>query len=312
MCSFEKGQRMPGSCDFKIMRNALISGLFIFLAFSANAQEGFFSGFTLRKSFQSKTSSADPAIITFLSPEGKTSSWLLNGAIGYNILENNSAVLELSPYIEYNRNTLIEKEQNNWQIGFSSEWQPLDLLEKGWSPVFIGVVKFYDDQVKGNTSFQGNFYFTPVFKGKGLQSNYFWIPNNTSNFGNILQFSYSPHFGFENENRINTSEVESSGSIYRMVFRITATISLFPLNENLREKFELNTDLQYRNNLSESVENIGAKEYTFFTAGVNYLLFSFEEGKRVAKIGIDYTKGENPTNNFENQAFYALSLKLKL
>ena len=294
------------------MRKLLVIGLLTFQAFYANAQEGFFSGFSLRKSFQSKSAAADPAVITFLKPEGKASSWLLNAAIGYNVLQNSSAVLELSPYVEYNRNTLIEKEQNNWQLGLSSEWQPLDIFEKGWTPVLIGVIKFYDDQVHNNTSFQGNYYFTPVFKGRGLEGKYFWIPNNVSNFGNIIQFSYSPYLGFEQENRINTAEEASKGSIYRVMLRVTTKISLFPLNAALREKFELTTDYQFRSNLSESVDNIETSHYNYFTAGANFLLFSFENGKRVAKIGFDYTNGENPNNNFEKQAFYALSLKLKL
>lgn len=141
------------------MKRIIVVFCLLLIEFSAKAQSGFFNGFSLRKSFQSQSASADPAVITFLNPEGKSSSWLLNAAVGYNILENSSSVLELSPYIEYNRNTLIEKEQNNWQLGLSTEWQPLDLLEKGWTPVLIGVVKFYDDQVKGNTSFQGNLGF---------------------------------------------------------------------------------------------------------------------------------------------------------
>lgn len=294
------------------MRKLLLVGLLIILAFSANAQKGFFSVFSLRKSFQSKTTASDPALITFLKPEGKSSSWLLNAAIGYNVLQNSSAVLELSPYVEYNRNTLIDKEQNNWQLGLSSEWQPLDILEKGWTPVLIGVIKFYDDQVKNNTSFQGNLYFTPVFKPRDFQWQYFWIPNNVSNFGRFIQFSYSPYLGFEQENRINTAEEESQGSIYRVMLRVTTKISLFPLNEALREKFELTTDYQFRSNLSESVDNIETTHYNYFTAGANFLLFSLENGRRVAKIGMDYTNGENPINNFEKQAFYALSLKLKL
>ena len=294
------------------MRKLLIVGLLTFQAFYANAQEGFFSGFSLRKSFQSQSASADPAVITFLKPDGKASSWLLNAAIGYNVLQNSSAVLELSPYVEYNRNTLIDKEQNNWQLGLSSEWQPLDILEKGWTPVLVGVIKFYDDQVKNNTSFQGNYYLTPVFKGKGLEGKYFWIPNNVSNFGKIIQFSYSPYLGFEQENRINTAEEASKGSIYRVMLRVTTRISLFPLNDSLREKFELTTDYQFRSNLRESVDNIETSQYSYFIAGANFLLFSLENGRRVAKIGFDHTNGENPVNNFEKQSFYALSLKLKL
>ena len=38
------------------------------------------------------------------------------------------------------------------------------------------------------------------------------------------------------------------------------------------------------------------------TAGFNYNFWTDDVRKRSAKIGIDYTKGENPTKNFEQQS----------
>lgn len=94
----------------------------------------------------------------------------------------------MDPYIEYHKNTLIDKTQDNWQAGVSSEWQSNDMSRSSWSPIFITAVKYNEDKVKKNTSFQGNIYFTPLFKNKGNKPEYFWIPNNTTDFGKVFSF----------------------------------------------------------------------------------------------------------------------------
>ncbi|AEE48798.1 hypothetical protein [Haliscomenobacter hydrossis] len=288
--------------------------IFFFTAFTVSTfcQSKFIDKFTLRQSFQSKNDKAEPAVFTFTKPKDKDESWLLNAAIGYNLLSSKKSVLTLDPYFEYYKNTLIDKIQDNWQAGISSEWQSSDLSQKKWSPIFIAAMKYNEDKIKKNTSFQGNVYFTPLFKGKAKDPKYFWIPNNTSDFGKIFQFSYSPYFGFENENRLKTERDSSLGNIYRAVFRVTSTITFFPKSEKFKGKFEFNIDWQYRNNFSVSVKDLSQKEHIFLTTSLNYTFFSTEDGKKAAKIGFDFTNGENPAKNFEKQSFYAASLKIKL
>ena len=294
------------------MKKLILGLLLTSIAFSTYSQDKFIDRFTLRQSFQSKNDKAEAAVFTFAKPKHKEDSWLLNAAIGYNLLKYNESTLTLDPYLEYHKNTLIDKVQDNWQFGISSEWQSRDLSQKKWSPIFITAIKYNDDKVKKNTSFQGNIYFTPLFKGKAKDPKYCWIPNNTSDFGKVLQFSYSPYIGLENENRLKTEKDSSAGNIYRVLFRITSTISLFPKSEKLKGKFEYNIDWQYRNNFSENVDDLINIEQKFLVSSFNYTFFSVDEGKKSAKIGFDYTNGENPTKNFEQQSFYAISLKVKL
>jgi hypothetical protein len=294
------------------MKAFILAVLLVCLAFTAWSQDAFLDRFTLRQSFQSRNARAEPAVFTFTKPKERAESWLLNAAIGYNLLKSSNEVLMLNSYFEYHKNTLIDRHQDNWQVGFSSEWQSRDFTRKQWSPIFITAIKYNEDQIKNNTSLQGNVYVTPLFKGKAMNPRYFWIPNNTSNFGRFFQFSYTPYIGFENENRINTEIDTSSGNIYRAVFRITSEVSLFPQNEQLRGKFEFNVDWQYRNNFRETVADLTEREHEYLTTSFNYTFFSDDDGRRSAKIGLDYTTGENPTRNFEQQSFYAVSLKVKL
>ncbi|MDR1756881.1 MAG: hypothetical protein LBR65_08010, partial [Culturomica sp.] len=235
----------------------LVLALFLLgIILSAYSQEKFIDGFTLRQSFQSRDERAEPAVLAFTKPKDKAESWLLNAAIGYNFLHNKDIDLILDGFFEYHKNTLIEKIQDNWQIGISSEWTSRDLPQKKWSPVFITAIKYHEDRIKKNTSLQGNIYFTPLFNGRGGKPKYFWIPNISSDFGKAFRFSYSPYIGLENENRLKTKKDSSAGSIYRLLFRVTSTISLLPKHEKLKEKFEFNIDWQYRNNFSENVKDL--------------------------------------------------------
>ena len=296
------------------MKNSILLFILFFCVsvYSQDKDHNFFDRLTLRKSFESKDSEAEPATFTYTKPKNKDESWLLNAAVGINILPCTREILTLAPYFEYHRNTLIDKEQNNWQTGLSLEWQTQNLAIKNWSPIFISALKYNQDEIQDISSFQGNIYFTPLFKGKGGKPEYFYLPSITSNFWNLFTFSYSPYIGLENENRIKTENDVNSGNIYRGYVRLTSSVLLFPNSKKLENKFEFNMDWQYRYNLSENVESLNKNEHIFFTASFNYTVFSKNEGKRSAKIGIDYVNGENPLRSFEKQSYYALTLKVKL
>ncbi|TYP99232.1 hypothetical protein C7447_102554 [Tenacibaculum adriaticum] len=295
------------------MKNIIYLIAFSFFGYSLNAQDSntFFNQITLRKSFQSKNDKAEPAIITYSKPKNKNESWLLNAAIGINVLPNTTKALTLSPYIEYHKNTLIDKEQENFQTGLALEWQLRNISTKKWTPVFISSLKYNEDKIKNISSFQGNYYFTPLLKGKAKDPKYFYIPNTVVDFGKLFQFVYSPYIGIENENRFSTEDSSDKGYIYRAYFRITSNISLFPSCEKLKEKFEFNIDWQYRYNIQENVDNLNKFKHKYFTANFNYIFFTTQDGKKSAKIGLDYTNGENPSKNFEEQSFYAVNLKIK-
>ena len=89
------------------------------------------------------------------------------------------------------------------------------------------------------------------------------------------------------------------------------TVGVHP-NEVLKDKFEFNLDWQYRYNFEENIAEVLTRQHRYFVAGFSYAFFSLDGGAKSAKIGIDYTNGENPTKNFENQSFYAISLKVKI
>ncbi len=273
--------------------------------------QSFWDNFTLRKSFTSANSKAKAAVITYTNPKDKKESWLLNAALGLNILTPKKEIIALSPYIEYHRNTLVDEEQNNWQTGLALEWQTRDLVLKKWSPILIGSTKYNQDIKNEVNSLQGNLYATAIFKGYNLDYKHFYIPNNIVNFGKLFQFVYTPYVGLENENRLKTETISEEGNIYRAYLRVTSSIVLFPISEKWCDKIELVTDWQYRYNFSENVDELTTEDHNYFSAGMNYIFFTTENGSKSAKIGVDYVHGENPSKNFEDQSYYAITLKVK-
>lgn len=281
-----------------------------FLPLMAFAQLNFFEKITLRQSFQTVNEKAEPAFITYTNPKHAPNSWAVNAAIGYH-LEPPKAILIIDPYFEFHRNTLIEKEQYNWQAGLSAEWQPQNLEAKGWTPVLIIAEKYNEDELKKVSSMQGNLYFTPLFKNKGGQARYFWLPHATTNLGEQVQFYYGPYVGLEHENRIRTAEAAAGGSIYRFLLRITPSFYFRLKKDPVRDRVAVVVDYQYRNDFSKSVDDGSPDDHRYLTVSLMYTVFRTDNDKS-AKIGFDYVKGENPAKGFQEQSFYALAFKLKL
>ncbi|SEE63033.1 hypothetical protein SAMN04487765_3474 [Tenacibaculum sp. MAR_2010_89] len=274
--------------------------------------QSIFNRISLRKSFQSTNSTAEPATITYTKSKGKSSSWLLDAAIGVDLTPRDSIkAISLTSYFEYHKNTLINEEQNNWLTGLALEWLIFDIQKKNWTPILISSIKYNKDNFNDVSSFQGSYYFTTIFKRKS-NLKYFWIPNNIVNIGKSIQFNYTPYFGIENENRISTNQDSNNGSIYRAYFRVTPYLSIFKSYKKLNKLFDITADWQYRYNLYENVSSLNRKNHKFFFISANYIFFSNNDGNKTAKIGLDYTNGGNPTIGFKEQSFYAVSLKVQL
>lgn len=271
-----------------------------------------YTNISLRESFNSKSDKAKPASITYTNPEDGDESWLINIALGYDLTPESEEIIIVNPYIEYHRNSLVEKEQYNWEAGVFAEWQTQDIFVKKWSPVLIGAVRYNDDRIGNVQSLMSNLYFTPLFRGKGMKAEYFWLPNTTVKLGKAFRFVYTPYLGVETENRIQTDNSTASGSIYRGYFSISSSVVFFPEHEVLKDRLEIDLDWQYRYILSENIDALTQNDYRYLNLSFNYILYRASDGKKIVKLGFDYTTGENPARNFQEQTFYALSLKVRL
>ncbi|WP_025761943.1 hypothetical protein [Dyadobacter tibetensis] len=289
-------------------------GLLLLMVCSGHAysQQNFYQRFTLRQSFQNTDEAAEPAMISVTKPENLRASWLLHAAVGYDLAPFKRAVLTLEPYIEYHKNTLVEKVQDNWQAGVSSQWQTHDISKNSWSPILISSVKYNEDRSHEVTSLQASVYGTAILKGKRKDAANFWVPNHPTEFGDYLQFYYAPYLGLESENRLTVAQDASAGNILRATGRVSSSLSLGRRTEDAKGLLFLVADWQYRQNIFENVADLNQANHHFISTGISYRFFLDMDQQKFASLGVDYSAGENPSQNFRRQSYYALSLKVKL
>ncbi|MDF2432487.1 MAG: hypothetical protein JWP44_2118 [Mucilaginibacter sp.] len=286
----------------------LVAGLLI--AMNIQAQDPF----SLRKSFGSKNDKADPASFTFNKPKDADASWAADAAFGYNLLRKAPQIITLDPYIEFHKNTLIKKKQDSREVGLSLQWQTTTFRMGSpiWSPVFIVAEKYNEDRAKGNNSMRGNVYFTADFKGQHFGFFSFIVPNQIVTAGDAFDFQYTPYVGVEHENRTKAESDSASGHIYRYLLRINPQISLFPTNNSMAGRIVLGVDYQYRRDFSKSVKEMAYNGHEYFTAGIKYVFIKSTDKRKFAAVGLDFVNGEDPTTNFKQQSYYAISLKVKM
>ncbi|HEY5536594.1 MAG TPA: hypothetical protein VIL99_16875 [Ignavibacteria bacterium] len=275
------------------------------------------SDFDLVKSFQSNQDQSKPAIVSFTIPEDKESSYLVNAAFGVDIsglfLDRNTKLVKLYPNIEYNRNTLVNKKQNQLSSGLAFEW--IILTGSKFIPTFTSSAKYSNDYIKKIESFQGDIFIAPKWTGVDPSIKNFYVPDNFVKVGKngFFGFEYVPYLGAEIENRFNSQKDSLIGDIYRFVFKLETNFYLLPKIDS-SNKFqyyyiELNIDYQYRNEFSNSSKDFLSNR-NYFKGSLNYTIYKNDNID--AKVGLDYVHGADPTKAFEDQNYYGLSFKLKL
>jgi len=272
----------------------------IFLIFSTPifCENNFFKNITLRQSFQSKNDKAEPASFTFTNPKDGESSFLINTALGINLFPYNEN-LTFSPFIEYHRNTLIDKEQFTYSGGAFFEWVAIKITGKEikWVPILIASAKYNNDRKKDIESFMGNIYVAIL------------NPLSNINLGKVASLEFYPYFGIENENRMKTENQSDKGNIYRFFLRLNLVLNPFNNVKSMMGKIQISFDYQYRYDFSTFLKDL-SKKHNYFTADLNYQLF--QSNKLSAVVGLEYVNGEDPTQGFEKQSYYALLFKIKL
>lgn len=276
--------------------------LFLFLFFCPSllfCETSILSRFTLRQSFQTKSGSAEPATIAYTNPKEAKSSYLMNAAIGFNLFPESKAYLSIYPFVEYHRNTLIDKEQFNYLGGISIEWVPFDILKNKWSPVLISSAAYNNDKQKKIESFKGSMYLTLVFK---------WSSFNI--FKTIFVEAF-PYIGIENENRMKTEAIDKKGNIYRTFLRFNLSCNPFMAIGVIKERIEINLDLQHRYDFITPFKQL-SRDHSYFLLSCSYKVYQSEDKKKSVEIGIEYVNGEDPVRGFEKQCYHAVILKMKL
>lgn len=259
---------------------------------------------SLRQSFQGKLEKEEAAYFNLVDPANKESSYNYSFAIGYTV----SPKLNIRPYYEHQKNSLIEKKQNTIMAGVDLQTTILrKKIDAAWNPYIIFKTNFKNDKVKSVKGMQSSFYLTPSFNNK--PGKFYPLPDAVNNYG-WISYYYNLYGGIEYEGRYTAKDATLEGNTVRWVFRITGNI--YPLAKAFKERLEIVPDFTYRRGFL----NTTAAETTvnkLWKLGMNVILLTKKQTKIIdLKCGVDYTQGIDPTKGFDNQQVWIYSIKVKI
>jgi hypothetical protein len=259
---------------------------------------------SLRQSFQSIDSRAEPAYLTLVFPKDSESSQNFSLALGYNLLSEKNPTSFIYPFIEWQKNTLTTKKQNNFLAGFNFQ-TPLRNINKGiWRLYSISSLNYKHDAIKETKGLQTNLYFTPSFDTS--DEGFFVAPNIISK-NKIIEYYYNIYVGMEFENRSKGMDENYNGNTGRWYGRITGTF--YPWGNKLDKKLEIIPDFTYRNAFVNS-SLIEDRINRLFKLSINVVIV--DSGFINVKLGYEYKNGSDPTVGFEKQSINSLTLKIKI
>jgi hypothetical protein len=271
-----------------------------------------FSNIRLRNSFESSQNlSPKPAELVITLPKNEKEHFLINAAFGYNFnlsrgeAKNNSLLLIISPFIEYHRNNLIEKEQNSFQAGVFLDWITQNVFTRKYTPVINAKFNYNNDVYNRNKSFFFSGYLSFVFNSKNIYK-YFLPQSKLPEIGKLISYNYYPQIGIEYDNKIWVKGIDTKGFNSAAMGRIL--FNIYPLFENLSKKLEFQIDYSYRYNFFHN-SNIYSKYLKILIFSINFIIFDDED--KSIKIGADYTNGDNPIINIFKQDVWNLTFKIK-
>lgn len=257
---------------------------------------GFWDKFHLRHNLELKREVAQPAIFQITIPDEEKAKLRVGMGLIYDLIDSNKA--ELGIFVDYQKNTSADKEQDVIKIGTNMEWQIFDLTKTSTnSPVILSKFNYKNDVIKKAKSIQASVAYTHISRG-GLG---FW-PNTTIALSDFLKFTYSPLLGFEYENIISADDESKKGNIIRGNFQ--CAMSVFPNASKWRERLELTISYTYKKDFMDST-NEDIDNHSLFKAGIN--LYFIKKGDRLAGIGFSYINGEDPSTGFQKQELIEIS-----
>lgn len=266
----------------------------------------------LRQSFQTPSTRADPAVISFSAPTGAPDTYAVNAAVGYALEPDVQATpWQLFATVEYHRSNELEKEQNTLILGLDGEVQHRDIgygSGNGWTPITVASVDYKHDRISRTYGTQTSAHITPLLKRRPRQ---IWRPNQFSEIG-PLRTRYVPYVGFEHEYVWSADgDDATTGHLVRGVGRIHVDVT--PRAKAFRNRFELTARLAVRCDAVDGIDRAldgSGRVHPHVTTGVTYYFVKSDDGA----VGLhgSYTAGEDPSLGFANQELVRVALSVRV
>ncbi|MDC8003011.1 hypothetical protein POV27_03050 [Aureisphaera galaxeae] len=280
----------------------------------------YLQNFFLRKSAedylansQSKQAN-EGAIFAFNNPKDGESSYSINASAIYAVNVENSdeaRTQAFSSYFQYDRNNLIDKEQDNMKTGIMYTdnflYNSKNDLEFRFKPELSLSGSFRKDYENNFDAVQINAVLTPLLYHYFSKYS-FYDPSPGLPYSEIPLFggffNYSMNVGFEYDYRFNGENSKFDGNLLR-------TFSQFKANLEFFELLSFSMDWQYRYNLWNTT-GFSDSSFSFFTGKIEFITKFAKLPTFAPSIGLVYVNGENPSVGFAKQSYYALHLSLRI
>ena len=259
------------------------------------------------------------ALISLTVPKNQSPTYLINGALLYgNINESNKndGFNSQEVFIQWNRNTLIDEEQNSFSSGLIFNFSK---VKKENKKIFIPITligNYYKDFVLDQESVQFSFTLpliqlewkkTDLGNVPQIRKNGIFRYNSKSKVGtdknlSSLKASWVPYLGMEYDYTFKSVDDSLNGSSLRTFVSIIGALVF-------DKRYEASLAYQYRYSLIDS-SSIYNKNMHFIEALVSYIFIN--SSNFLPTIGLKYVNGQNPIEGFVDQSYLALNFSLKI
>lgn len=265
----------------------------------------------IRQSFETAQKKGKPADFSFTVPDNGEDSFHIGGAAGLMIPLN--GIHSLTPQVELNRNTQIEKELFTFGYGVVFNTRVNTNFPVDTNHYFTISGSRHRDYEKDLNSWRARLRWSP-FIIPILNPPFDWLLPTTDDWAYIGQkqnfhLSHNISAGFEFQKNQQPENELDNGSITR--FFGEYNITLIPFADDFDEKVYLDFNLEQRFELHRSVESELKDAYTYLDFSANYIIAGTMSNSR-AVLSATRVYGENPWIGLEKQAFTKVSIKIKI
>jgi len=284
---------------------------------SSDLSSKFWDNIKIRKSFESEDDKANPASTSLTIPQDGKSSYLINGAISYSLFkvwnysENRKDLkMTFAPVFTLNKNTMIDKEQNNYKAGITQNWKlgsysGLQQKLNYWS--WSNTVEYSHDRMDTSHSMIVTSYLSLIHSKK----NGLYI-NTYKDIGKGFQYFISVNGGLEFQDKFKSSDSSMKGNMLRGYYNVEARLALkidkTGVDAKLGQRF-----------IEIGINNTGRYDVLNSTLNREFYLPLFKAEISIYptmqdafKVGFSFNTGSDPIAGLAKQQFYLLALQYKL
>ena len=275
-----------------------------------------FNAIELRESFGSAATRNEPLRFHFILPEGAKAAYSIDGALGLPFVDVRVLPkLDLTGKVigEYHRNTLLDEEQYNWQVGFSTTLRTRIRYNQDQTSfsqwLFTPTFKYARNVLDTINSLIYTMDIIPFRSGiKGVNLNTYTIRGNRKI---ISLLSVNPALEFQHN--YSAARNDDNGNVLRPVLKTQYSMggnkSRLPVSRMVEplKTWEASIDYTFRYALVNS--SLSRERFTsLLETGVDYY---FATAPVSIAFGISFNYGSDPLQGLKRQQFWMATINIQ-